>query len=537
MFQQTGYLHGIGKIQVITVLMPLICTVLELEATNTNKAYLTFYMMLSSDINDILSPKFEDDAQIDTLYLRIVETLVVHEGLYPITETLIHWHQLMDIVQHIKKCGPLRCWWEFNGERSLADLKKEVPEGGASYDKTVMKSSSMLEEIKMQDTFNFSLEDFTAKLRLDNDINNFDNFSVNTSQLEYSDEKFFMTELINSSELNHSDMKFNQYEIELLLDLFIIEIKKTVRNKNEAYHSSPVFRMYAAYLHHCKNSTKSFYTFLNECIDLESVLHTQYCKRKRESAYFIFAEESAVYTEIEDQFFIFEDLEIVRTILFNFYPLRFKKSIVYGIRMESRGTVYAERVNSIDNLSTNPLNVLKKNWYGSKDNLSSWFKYRYDEQSDIRDEKFGFGDYKQFCYGQFNYFFRVYLPGDMILHGLPLASAVCRFADIDKYMNIIDISTNQESFVLRQPFVALTNVFSTKLLVGGRDIFKMPIKLKKRYHEMSTGTMVRKFSNKNPTDACDLYFLDLEPYRRTVKFDALNRTYYRFEYAKKQYIE
>jgi hypothetical protein len=62
----------------------------------------------------------------------------------------------------------------------------------------------------------------------------------------------------------------------------------------------------------------------------------------------------------------------------------------------------------------------------------------------------------------------------------------------------------------------------------------MPIKLKKRYHEMSTGTMVRKFSNNNPTDACDKYFIDLEPYRRTVKFDALNRTYYRFEYTKKQ---
>jgi hypothetical protein len=54
----------------------------------------------------------------------------------------------MDIVQRIKKCGPLRCWWEFNGERSLSNLKKEVPEGGASYDKTVMIKSSVLEEIK-----------------------------------------------------------------------------------------------------------------------------------------------------------------------------------------------------------------------------------------------------------------------------------------------------------------------------------------------------------------------------------------------------
>ena len=81
MFQQTGYLNGMGKIQAITVLMPLICTVLASEATNTNIAYITFYMMISTDINDLLSTKFKDDAEIDRLYQQIVETVIIHEGL------------------------------------------------------------------------------------------------------------------------------------------------------------------------------------------------------------------------------------------------------------------------------------------------------------------------------------------------------------------------------------------------------------------------------------------------------------------------
>ena len=95
------------KIQTITVLIPLICTTLALDATNTNKAYLTFYCMLSSTYIDLLSPVFKSDAQIDNIFNRTLELLMLHEGLYPIQEAMICWHQLLDLVQLIKKFGPL----------------------------------------------------------------------------------------------------------------------------------------------------------------------------------------------------------------------------------------------------------------------------------------------------------------------------------------------------------------------------------------------------------------------------------------------
>ena len=213
----------------------------------------------------------------------------------------------------------------------------------------------------------------------------------------------------------------------------------------------------------------------------------------------------------------------------------YKKALVFGIKMDSRGMSCVERNISMDNAPTNPLNKLKQNWFCSKDGLSSWFKYRYDKNSNINDEKFGISEYKNFCYGQFNYFFRAYLPDEIILHGIPLASAVCRFSELDKYMNTVIISTHEESFVLNQPFVVLTNVFSTKILVGGRDNVKLPFKLKKNYNQINCGTMNRRFSIYSPTDAIDLYFLDLDPHRRTVKFDVLNRNYNKFEYKKQYY--
>jgi hypothetical protein len=532
-FQQTGYLHGMGKIQAISVLMPLICSVLSTEATNTNKAYLTFYMMICSDINDLLSTKFRDDDEIDMLYKRIVETVIIHEGLYPISESMITWHQLIDLPFHIKKFGPLRCWWEFFGERSLSNLKNELPEGGSSNDKSIMKTSSVLEENNLQKNFNFNLNDHDKKGIINE--SNF-NFTVGDHQLQYTDEKFLMSNLIGSEKLDKSDMKFNQFEIELLLDLFITEIKKHTKNIYEAYYNSPVYRMFTAYNYHKKlKNISSFYSFLNDCIDVNSHLYINFCISKKDSIYFILCKENNNYKNIEEAYFMLEDLETVKIILFNFSPLRFADALIFGVSMTSRGVSFAELENSMDNMPTNKLNILKNNWFSSKKCLSSWFKYRYDENSDINDQKFGFNNYTKYCFGQFNYFFRIYLPHDVILNGLPFASAVCRFSNTDDYMSTIDISTNEESYVLRQPFVALTNVFSTKLLVGARDIFKVPIKLKKNYNLINSETMKRTISDKNPRDANDLYLLDLQPYRKTVKFDSRNFNYHKFEYKNQYY--
>jgi hypothetical protein len=533
MFQQTGYLNGMGKIQAITVLMPLICTVLASEATNTNIAYITFYMMISTDINDLLSTKFKDDAEIDRLYQRIVETVIIHEGLYPIQESMITWHQLIDLPLHIKKVGPLKGSWEFYGERSLSLLKKEVPDGGDSFDKTVMRSYSALEEIKLQNNYNFTLEDFVNKDRhVDDDINDVNNFSVKFDRLQYSDEKFLLSNLINASNSDNSEMKFNQYELEMLLKLLINEVKKQTKNKYEAYFNSPLYRMFTAYTFH-NNNTK-FVTFLQCCVDKSSEMFKNYCIPKKDSFYYIQCTEFGYYQSIEEQYFFVEDLESIEAILFRFCPHRFENCLVYGIRMDSRGLLCAENTASVNNAPTNLLNQLKSNWFIGK-GLSSWFKYRYDENSALDDDQaFGFKFYTKYCYGQFNYFFRAYLPDEPFLHGIPLASAVCRFSEVDQYMDTVIVSTHEESFVLDQPFVSLTNVYSTKILVGGRDCLKFPFKLKKKYGQMS-GTMNRMYSGKNPSEVDDLYFLDLEPFRKTIKFDILNYNYHKFEYKNQYY--
>ena len=114
-----------------------------------------------------------------------------------------------------------------------------------------------------------------------------------------------------------------------------------------------------------------------------------------------------------------------------------------------------------------------------------------------------------------------------------MASAVCRMATVDKYMNVIELTNvPYESYITDKLFVTLTNVFSTKLMIGARDSDKMPIKLKKNYNQITTASLVRTFSNSLPNEANDLYILDMDPQRRTLMFDILNNNYNCFEFKK-----
>jgi hypothetical protein len=328
------------------------------------------------------------------------------------------------------------------------------------------------------------------------------------------------------------------------LDELLIEIKKKCRSKNEARFKSPLYRMYIVYNYHKTNTISirssifTFFEFLKYIID-GTENSKEFCGRYslRKSESFLMRQDFIVekYTEADNeaQYIILEDLKTVKIIIETFAPYRFSKSLVFGVLMKSRtmlSNCEIKETNTPQLLS----NKLKNVWHDPIQ-LSSWFKYRYRSLNyKHRDENFGFC-FDKFMYGQFNYFFRVWLPDEPLLHGLPMASAVCRISTIDKYMNIIDLSSSTESFVKEKRFVVLTNVFSTKILVGARDSIKMPIKLKKNYNQINSKSTERKFSQCLPTEANDLYLLDMQPHRRTLQFDKLNKNYNYFEYKNQVY--
>jgi hypothetical protein len=146
----------------------------------------------------------------------------------------------------------------------------------------------------------------------------------------------------------------------------------------------------------------------------------------------------------------------------------------------------------------------------------------------FKDNKnFGFSTttYDSLQYGQFNYFFRLCLPDEPLLDGLPMASATCRETLYDYYIDIV--KTDNSSYEQKR-FVSLTNVFSTRILVGARDNQKKPIAIKNDFNQQNSEVANRqKYLSKEPlSKATDLYFLDLDPQRKTVHYDKYNKNYY-----------
>ena len=393
----------------------------------------------------------------------------------------------------------------------------------------------------MQEAYCFSLGDINSKKctnrtqqqqKINNEINDVNTISTKENKLQYSDEKFLLLDKIGSKRFDHNDMKFNPFEIRCLLEQFLLEIKKQCRSKPEAYYKSPLFRMYVVFHFH-KNTklfrTFDFYDFLEYIIDDTTDFYNSY-KKNMQDSFLFYNFDVHNFTVIKDEgYFIVEDIIVIKQIILTFIPFRFSKAVVYGVLMKSRGTSCSEVKFSENPL--NPWNNLAKHWFDTT-HLSSWFKYRYQVLKYRHDANFGF-QHNNYIFGQFNYFFRVYLLGEPLLHGLPMASAVCRFSQVDKYMDTIDIKS--ASYVKEVQFVVLTNVFSTKVLIGARDSDKIPIKLKKNYGQIMTQSTVRVFSNSLPSEATDLYLLDLNPNRKSLVFDKLNENYNEFEYKRQKY--
>ena len=200
-----------------------------------------------------------------------------------------------------------------------------------------------------------------------------------------------------------------------------------------------------------------------------------------------------------------EDFKTVQKLIIYLHnPFQiYKKAIIYGVKMHGRGFEYKENEfnagitqytdkNGVYRYgaptifkSKNLLNNIQSCWHHGK-SLSSWFSFRnylslnkieIDNDNDYDVSK------KIFTteYGQLNYFFRINTDIEVLLNGVPLSSVTVRNIDLifkkAYYINKIDLSADNltESFNQKIFFVSLTDVYSTKFLVGLYDLNHRPI--------------------------------------------------------------
>ena len=85
----------------------------------------------------------------------IIQNICLREGLFPLSEALFCVHQMIHLSKFIRCWGPLKGWWSLPGERMIGSIKKIVPIGGVSFEKTVMDRYSVLEDSRRSKTNNF----------------------------------------------------------------------------------------------------------------------------------------------------------------------------------------------------------------------------------------------------------------------------------------------------------------------------------------------------------------------------------------------
>ena len=136
-FQQTGFLRCADLIKFVKIVLKLIPFIAA------KRGYDTFYAMISEDFCDLLAPYFSED-DLTQLQDRLFETVALHEGLFPITESRFTFHQLIHLVDNIKNWGPLSNSSEAAGERAIAMIKRTVPKNGGKFHHVVIQSLNYL---------------------------------------------------------------------------------------------------------------------------------------------------------------------------------------------------------------------------------------------------------------------------------------------------------------------------------------------------------------------------------------------------------
>lgn len=85
---------------------------------------------------------------------RIIELVSVMESLFPLNNMKNTTHQLIHLVESIVSIGPIRCWWEFYGERLNHAIKETLPPGGLASERVSIRKLLQIEVGKMKSFFN-----------------------------------------------------------------------------------------------------------------------------------------------------------------------------------------------------------------------------------------------------------------------------------------------------------------------------------------------------------------------------------------------
>jgi len=219
-------------------------------------------------------------------------------------------------------------------------------------------------------------------------------------------------------------------------------------------------------------------------------------------------------------FMFLSDFNGILEELIRFSPTIYKQAIVKGLAFTARGKVFREAMVApsyedtscvpkvVHTYPTNPLNLLENHWWKS-DDYSSWCEIKHYDPNEVTATTRTVTEM-----GQSNYFFRLNLTSDKLLHGLAFANMTLRHTKYDAKKRHFYVSPADNSFNPSRQFVCLNYVCSTKLALSVLNEDNLPIVKQRKFGSArwTVDPKVIRIAPPNST-ANRIYFLEMHPER------------------------
>jgi hypothetical protein len=298
----------------------------------------------------------------------------VKEGLYPESESLFPYHQLIDIVKFIRLFGPVRSWWTFAGERALGFLKRCVPQGGTSYDLTTFNRYLKLENSKTSQYYK------TGEVILaedDADEEEDQRFIRKTTENKFVFNAF--PNILHKPVVRHENNNITVFDLAQIITCMMNEIELYSDNNRTARKESPLYYLTTFYKKHINNHSGTLQSFIIWIRD-GSFLTWQSNNPEKLREVSIYVDTLEHVTLSWDNGFVYPECQGVATQLINLSVCMYQHATILGVKFKSRGWEYRE-INcpkvverygrEPDILPSNECNILVKHWAEQK-HYSSW---------------------------------------------------------------------------------------------------------------------------------------------------------------------
>ncbi len=420
-----------------------------LSFTAIGVEYIVFAAMFASDLCMLFNPLLVVADVMSKIVPCIYETRAVQEGLFPESEQVFIFHEVMDVVHHILKFGHVRGLMCFASERANGLISQSLTKGGVNY---------------MQTMYNrYVLRENGCIMRfLDKPLAMYDNCGV------YSDMTLKLYGESTSHRLLTQDCK-NLFKV-------VFTFLETQELDN-VLERSQFYRLYSAFKYMLQkkgsHTTVGFFGWFLKFSQVYNQRDEAGSRVNDFNSLKIFCTRFNLVVPLDDEpVSAFVEVQIghvfetdvqfmMRFITSNSLIVEsFKKIIVKGIRIDCRGLEFPAGSES-DNLHTM--------WH-SKRLYKSWFRCKHHHVDVVYDcnnvrtrVELSRSVDNSIRFGQMICAFRLNFPGEEFLHGLAIGN--CHLRDAQYSPERFQHYVKPERGVCHDRYVCLNYIDSTAVAV------------------------------------------------------------------------